>query len=147
MATLTLGSAITCMGCEGMRQYPNGFRSGLCFMCFPRSIDNPDCKITFKDVLQMIFTRPTTWYRCDHKIINFVRSELENNYFKRLSTAIPKGYMLNVGKNHYEDHNLETGEITKYFHGCIMILAPGSNDPDNDVPLATFHFDRNYNIL
>lgn len=147
MATLTLEPAVTCMGCEGMKQYPNGFRSGLCFMCFPRSIDNRDCKITFKDVLKMIFTRPATWYRCDQKIINFVRSELEKNYFKSLPEAIPSGYMLNVGKNHYEDHNLETGDITRYFHGCIMILAPGSNDPDTDVPLATFHFDRNYNIL
>tara|TARA_E500000331_G_scaffold46844_1_gene39472 strand:- start:275 stop:718 length:444 start_codon:yes stop_codon:yes gene_type:complete len=147
MATLTLEPAVTCMGCEGMKQYPNGFRSGLCFMCFPRSIENHDCKITFKDVLKMIFTRPATWYRCDQKIINFVRSELEKNYFKSLPEAIPSGYMLNVGKNHYEDHNLETGDITRYFHGCIMILAPGSNDPDTDVPLATFHFDRNYNIL
>lgn len=147
MATLTLNPSITCMGCQGLKQYPNGFRSGLCFMCFPRSIDNRDCKITFKDVLQMIFTRPAAWYRCDRKIINFVRSELEKTYFKRLPEAIPKGYMLNIGKNHYEDHNLVTGKVTKYFNGCIMILAPGSNDPDNDVPLATFHFDRNYNIM
>jgi len=147
MATLTLGPAITCMGCKGMKQYPNGFRSGLCFMCFPRSIDNQDCKITFKDVLQMIFTQPAAWYRCDDKIITFIRSELEKNYFKRLAKDIPKGYMLNVGKNHYEDRNLVTGKVTKYFNGCIMILAPGSNDPDNDVPLATFHFDRNYDIM
>ena len=147
MATLTLGPAITCMGCEGMKQYPNGFRSGLCFMCFPRSIDNRDCKITFKDVLQMIFTRPAAWYRCDQKIITFIRSELEKNNFKRLAKDIPKGYMLNVGKNNYEDRNLVTGKVTKYFNGCIMILAPGSNDPDNDVPLATFHFDRNYDVM
>ena len=147
MATLTLNSAITCLGCQGLKQYPNGFRTGLCFMCFPRSIDNRDCEINFKDVLQMFFTRPASWYRCDQKIIDFVRSELEKNYFKRLPNAIPKGYLLNIGKNHYQDHNVVTGEITKYFHGCIMILAPGSNDPDNDVPLATFHFDRNYDIL
>ena len=147
MATLTLGPAITCMGCEGMRQYPNGSRSGLCFMCFPRSIDNHDCKITFKDVIKMLFTRKNAWYRCDQKIINFLRSELENNYFKRLPKAIPKGYQLNIGKNHYEDRDLVTGEVTKYFNGCIMILEPGANDPDNDVPLATFHFDRNYNLL
>ena len=95
----------------------------------------------------MLFTRKHAWYRCDAKIINFLRSELENNYFKSLPNAIPKGYLLNIGKNHYEDRNLETGEVTKYFNGCIMILEPGANDPDNDVPLATFHFDRNYNLL
>ena len=147
MATLTLNSAITCLGCQVLKQYPNGFRKGLCFMCFPRSIDNRDCEINFKDVLQMFFTRPAAWYRCHDKIINFVRSELEKNYFKRLPDAIPKGYLLNIGKNHYEDFDAVTGEITKYFHGCIMILAPDSNDPDNDVPLATCHFDRNYDIL
>ena len=53
MATLTLNPSITCMGCAGLKQYPKGFRSGLCFMCFPRSIDNRDCKITLSSV-----TRP-----------------------------------------------------------------------------------------
>ena len=77
----------------------------------------------------------------------FLRKELEDNYFKRLSKPIPKGYMLNIGKNHYEDHNLVTGESTKYWRGCIMVLEPGANDPDNDVPLAVFHLDKNFNIV
>tara|TARA_A100001388_G_scaffold24933_1_gene16137 strand:+ start:482 stop:832 length:351 start_codon:yes stop_codon:yes gene_type:complete len=116
-------------------------------MCFPRSIDNRDCEINFNDILKMLFTRKNSFLRCDQKIIDFLRKELEDNYFKRLSKPIPKGYMLNIGKNHYEDHNLVTGESTKYWRGCIMVLEPGANDPDNDVPLAVFHLDKNFNIV
>ncbi len=147
IATLTLKPSINCLGCNGMRQYPNGFRTGLCFMCFPRSIDNRECKINFKDILQMLFTRKTSFLRCDQKIIDFLRKELEETYFKRLDNEIPKGYMLNIGKNHYEDHNLVTGASKKYWRGCIMILEPGARDPDNDIPLATFHLDENFNIM
>ena len=50
MATLTLESSITCLGCKAMQQYPSGFRTGLCFMCFPRSIDNRDAEINLNDV-------------------------------------------------------------------------------------------------
>ncbi len=146
MSYLKLEPSITCLGCDGMRQYPNGFRTGLCFMCFPRSIDNRDCKINFNDILKMLFTRKTSFIRCDQRIIDFVRKELENTYFKRLDISIPKGYILNIGKNHYEDHNLVTGDIRKYSKGCIMILEPGANDPDNDIPMAVFHLDENYNI-
>ena len=147
MSTLKLNASITCLGCKGMKQYPNGFRSGLCFMCFPRSIDNRGCEINFNDILKMLFTRKNSFLRCDEKIINFLRKELEDTYFPRLPKAIPKGYMLNIGKNHYEDHNLVTGEVSKYSQGCIMILEPGSNDSDTDVPIAVFHLDENFNIL
>ena len=147
MSTLKLNPSITCLGCDGMRQYPNGFRSGLCFMCFPRSIDNPSAQINFNDILKMLFTRKNSFLRCDQKIINFLRKELEETYFPRLPKAIPKGYMLNIGKNHYEDHNLVTGEVRKYSLGCIMILEPGANDPDNDTPMAVFHLDENFNIV
>jgi hypothetical protein len=147
MAILTLNPSINCLGCSGMKQYPNGFRSGLCFMCFPRSIDNRDCKITLNDILKMLFTRKNSFLRCDQKIIDFLRKELEANYFNRLSKIIPKGYMLNIGKNHYEDHNLVTGNVHKYFRGCIMILEPGAHDPDNNIPLATFHLNENFDII
>jgi len=147
MSTLKLNSSINCLGCDVMRQYPNGFRTGLCFMCFPRSIDNRNCEINFNDILKMLFTRKNSFLRCDQKIIDFLRKELEDNYFKRLSKPIPKGYMLNIGKNHYEDHNLVTGESTKYWRGCIMVIEPGANDADNDVPLAVFHLDKNFNIV
>jgi hypothetical protein len=146
MATLKLNPSISCLGCDGMKQYPNGFRSGLCFMCFPRSIDNRDCEINFNDILKMLFTRKNSFLRCDQKIINFLKKELEDTYFPRLPKAIPKGYMLNIGKNHYEDHNL-TGKVIKYSLGCIMILEPGANDPDNDTPMAVFHLDENFNIV
>ena len=147
MATLKLEPSITCLGCSKMQQYPNGFRTGLCFMCFPRSIDNRYSEINLNDILKMLFTRNGSFLRCDQKIIDFLRKELETNYFKHLSKIIPKGYMLNIGKNHYEDHNLVTGDVRKYFRGCIMILEPGANDPDTDIPLATFHLDENFDII
>lgn len=147
MSTLKLNPSITCLGCDGMRQYPNGFRTGLCFMCFPRIIDNPGAEINLNDILKMLFTRKNSFLRCDQKIINFLKKELEETYFPRLPKAIPKGYMLNIGKNHYEDHNLVNGKIRKYSLGCIMILEPGANDPDNDTPMAVFHLDENFNIV
>tara|TARA_B100000575_G_C22798561_1_gene471574 strand:- start:95 stop:538 length:444 start_codon:yes stop_codon:yes gene_type:complete len=147
MSTLKLNASITCLGCNGMKQYPNGFRTGLCFGCFPRSIDNRDCEINFNDILKMLFTRKNSFLQCDQKIINFLRKELENNYFKHIPESIPKGYMLNIGKNHYEDYNLVTKTSRKYWEGCIMILEPGANDPDNDIPLAVFHVDENFNIV
>jgi hypothetical protein len=147
MFTLKLNSSITCLGCQNMRQYPNGFRSGLCFMCFPRSVDNRDCEINLNDILKMLFTRKNSFLKCDQKIIDFLRKELETNYFKRLPNSIPKGYQLNIGKNHYEDHNLVTGNVRKYSEGCIMILEPGANDSDNDIPLATFHLNEAFKII
>lgn len=147
MSTLKLNPSITCLGCDGMRQYPNGFRTGLCFMCFPRIIDNPGAEINLNDILKMLFTRKNSFLRCDQKIINFLKKELEETYFPRLPKAIPKRYMLNIGKNHYEDHNLVNGKIRKYSLGCIMILEPGANDPDNDTPMAVFHLDENFNIV
>ena len=147
MATLILESSITCQGCKAMRQYPSGFRSGLCFMCFPRSVDNRDSKINLNDVIKMLFTRKSSFLRCEQKIIDFLRQELEEKYFKRLTKAIPKGYMLNIGKNHYDNYNLETGEVVKTWQGCIMILEPGAHDPDNDTPMAVFHLDENFNIV
>ena len=130
-----------------MQQYPSGFRTGLCFMCFPRSVDNRDSKINLNDVLKMLFTRKSSFLRCEQKIIDFLRKELEENYFNRLTKSIPKGYMLNIGKNHYDNYNLETGEVVKTWQGCIMILEPGASDPDNDIPLAVFHIDDNFNII
>jgi hypothetical protein len=147
MATLTLESSITCQGCKAMQQYPSGFRAGLCFMCFPRSIDNRDAKINLNDVLKMFFTIKSSFPRCEQKIIYFLRKELEENYFKGLTKTIPKGYMLNIGKNQYDNYNLETGKVSKSWQGCIMILEPGASDPDNDIPLATFHLDNNFNII
>lgn len=147
MFTLKLNSSITCMGCQNMQQYPSGFRSGLCFMCFPRSVDNRDCEINLNDILKMLFTRKNSFLKCDQKIIDFLRKELETNYFKRLPNSIPKGYQLNIGKNNYEDHNLVTGNVRKYSEGCIMILEPGANDPDNDIPLATFHLNEAFKII
>ena len=147
MATLTLESSITCLGCKTMQQYPSGFRTGLCFMCFPRSIDNRDAEINLNDVLKMLFTRKSSFLRCEQKIIDFLRRELEENYFKELKKTIPKGYMLNIGKNHYDNYNLETGEVSKTWQGCIMILEPGACDPDYDIPLAIFHLDSNFNII
>ncbi len=147
MSTLKLNPSITCLGCNGMKQYPNGFRTGLCFMCFPRSIDNRDCEINFNDILKMLFTRKNSFLQCDQKIINFLRKELETNYFNRIPESIPKGYMFNIGKDHYEDHNLVTKTSRKYWEGYIMILEPGSNDSDNDIPLAVFHVDENFNIV
>lgn len=147
MEILKLPSSINCLGCANLRQYPNGWNKGLCFMCFPRSIDNRECDININDVLKMLFTIKSAFLRCDIKIINFLKKHLETYYFPKLSKTIPKGYMLNIGKNHYQDHNLVTGEVSKYFEGCIMILEPGANDPDNDVPMAIFHLDRNFNII
>ena len=95
----------------------------------------------------MLFTRENSFLNCDQKIINFLRKELEDTYFKHLSKIISKGYMLNIGKNHYEDYNITTGEVSKYMRGCIMILESGSNDPDNDIPMYTFHLDKHFNIV
>ena len=147
MSTLKLNPSITCLGCDGLRQYPNGFKSGLCFMCFPRSIDNRECEINLNDILKMLFTRKNSFLKCDQKIINFLRKELEDTYFPSLPKAIPKGYLLNIGKNHYEEHNLETGNLRKYSEGCIMILEPGAHDPDNDIPIVVFHLDEHFNIV
>ena len=72
---LKLNSSITCMGCQNIRQYPNGFRSGLCFMCFPRSVDNRDCEINLNDILKMLFTRKNSFLNRDQKIIDFLRKE------------------------------------------------------------------------
>jgi hypothetical protein len=147
MEILKLPSSINCLGCVNLRQYPNGWNKGLCFMCFPRVINEPNSDININDVLKMLFTIKSAFLQCDHRIINFLKKNLETYHFPKLSKTIPKGYMLNIGKNHYEDHNLVTGEVRKYYEGCIMILEPRANDPENDVPIAIFHLDRNFNII
>tara|TARA_B100001027_G_scaffold57548_1_gene38866 strand:- start:985 stop:1428 length:444 start_codon:yes stop_codon:yes gene_type:complete len=147
MEILKLPSSINCLGCANLRRFPNGWNKGLCFMCFPRVIDKPNSDININDVLKMLFTRKGSFLRCDIRIINFLKKHMEVNHFPKLSKPIPKGYMINIGKNHYEDHNLVTGEVSKYYEGCIMIIEPSANDPDNDVPLAVLHLDRNFNIV
>ena len=147
MDIIKLTPSINCLGCANLKRYPNGWTKGLCFMCFPRSIDDRECDINIKDVLKMLFTRKGAFLRCDIKIITFLKKHLETNHFPKLSKTIPSGYMLNIGRNHYEDHNLVTGDVSKYYEGCIMILEPGANDSDNDIPLAVFHLDRNFNIV
>ena len=137
---------VTCLGCKGMTQYPNGFRKGLCFFCFPKSIDDREADIEITDIIKMLFTR-NTFLKCDDQIINFLKSELETNHFPKLSRTIPKGYQLNIGKHHYDNFNANTGKlISKTWKGVIMILEPWACDPDTDVPIATFNIDDDFNI-
>ena len=96
METLTLGTSLNCLGCANMKQYPNGWRKGLCLWCFPRMVDDRDCDININDILKMLFTRKGAFLRCDQKIIDFLKNHLETHHFPKLSKTIPRGYMLNI---------------------------------------------------
>ena len=115
---------------------------------FSQNGDDRECDININDILKMLFTRKGAFLRCDQTLIDFLKNHLETHHFPKLSKTIPRGYMLNIGKNHYNDYNAETGEmIGKHWEGCIMIFDPGANDPDNDIPIEVFHLDNNFNIV
>jgi hypothetical protein len=136
---------VTCLGCKGMKQYPNGFRKGLCFFCFPKSIDDREADIEITDIIKMLFTR-NTFLKCDNQIINFLKSELETNHFPKLTRTIPKGYQLNIENEKYSDYN-SAGELIGGTWGArIMIFEPNARNPGTDIPIATFNVDRNFNI-
>tara|TARA_Y100000590_G_scaffold179768_1_gene204922 strand:- start:17037 stop:17483 length:447 start_codon:yes stop_codon:yes gene_type:complete len=145
--TLQLGTASTCLGCKQITQYPNGFRKGVCGLCFPRSLDDKTCDITLNDIVKMLFTREGSFLRCDQRIINYLRKALEIYNFPKLSKSIPKGYQLNIENEKYSDYNSAGELIGETWDARIMILEPNACDPINDIPIATFNVDRNFNIL
>ena len=136
---------VTCLGCKGMKQYPNGFRKGLCFFCFPKSIDDREADIEITDIIKMLFTR-NTFLKCDDQIINFLKSELETNHFPKLPSTIPKGYQLNIENEKYSDYNSAGELIGGTWDARIMIFEPNARNPGTDIPIATFNVDRNFNI-
>ena len=145
--TLNLGPSILCRGCKNMRQYPNGFRKGLCMLCFPRSIDDRHCSITITDILKMFFTRDRSFLRCDDSIINFLKTVLETYHFPKLNKTIPKGYQLDISADGWDDYNPQGEKINSTWEGAIHILKPDACNPGIDVPLVSFKVDKHYNIL
>ena len=147
METLKLYKSLNCLGCANLDRLPNGWNKGLCFMCFPRSIDEPNSDININDVLKMLFTRKGTFLRCHDRIINFLKNHLEKHHFPKLSKIIPKGYQLNIENEKYSDYNSSGKLIGESWNAIIMILEPHARDPMNDIPIATFNVGRDFNIL
>ena len=147
METLKLYKSLNCLGCANLQRLPYGWNKGLCFMCFPRSIDEPNSDININDVLKMLFTRKGTFLRCHDRIINFLKSHLEKYHFPKLSKTIPKGYQLNIENEKYSDYNSSGQLISESWNAIIMILEPHARDPMNDIPIATFNVGRDFNIL
>ncbi len=145
MDTLTLYKSLNCLGCANLQRYPQGWNKGLCFMCFPRAIDEPTSDININDVLKMLFTRKGTFLRCHDRIINFLKNHLEKHHFPKLSKTIPKRYQLNIENEKYSDYNSSGELIGESWNAIIMILEPGANNPD--IPIATFNVGRDFNIV